>query len=238
MNDRFDAHYPDVSWLAWNRSFDLAGQLALCAGQLEMLRQTLGPTWALLGKPRVRQAGLAEAKFLAKHLIRVASESVDFYATVDFITHDAYARLDEMRRANGDRSLIGHLKNWDKLTHEHMVPGTAVLHAVTGLQSEEPILPVLEALSFRALISGTKRKSAAASVTEAHVLDVQHGLKSSLPATLPGRLLDQGFKAPSEVPFRFWPLMRYDAAGLLPNLVPVTGRARSLLAAYGSARPD
>jgi hypothetical protein len=32
--------------------------------------------------------------------------------------------------------------------------------------------------------------------------------------------------------------MRYEAAGLLPNLVPVTGRARSLLAAYGSARPD
>lgn len=200
MNDRFDARYRDVDWLSWNRTFEPAEQLALCAGQLDMLRRTLGQKWPLLGKPRVRQAGLAEAKFLVKHVIRVASESVDFYATVDFITANAYERLDDMRRANGDRSLIGHLKNWDKLIHEHMVPGTVVLQAVCRLKPDEPILPVLEALSFRALVSGTKRKHAGASATDAHLLDVECGLKSKLPAILPASLFNRGFREVPQVP--------------------------------------
>ncbi|KFI08308.1 hypothetical protein [Massilia sp. BSC265] len=238
MNDRFDVRHRNVQWLAWNRSFDPAQQLAVCASQLEMLRTTLGPNWPLLDKPRARQAGLAEVKFLAKHLIRVASESVDFYATVDFITNDAYERLDGMRRASGDRSLIGHLKNWDELTHEHMVPGTAVLHAVCGLKPDAPVLPVLDALSFRALVSGTKRKSTGNNATDAYLLDVEYGLKSKLPSVLPSRLLNQGLREWNQVPFRFWPLMRYEAAGLLPTLIPVTERARTLLDAYERARPD
>jgi len=237
MNDRFVERYPNVEWLSWNRSFEPAGQLALCAAQLEMLRQTLGHKWPLLGKPRVRQTGLAEAKFLTKHLIRVASESIDFYATVDFITRDAYGRLDDMRRASGDRSLIGHLKNWDQLTHEHMVPGTTVLHAITGLKQDDPILPVLEALSFRARVSGTKRKSANRSETDAYLLDVKHGLRSALPAEPPASLFNQGYREVKAIPFRFWPLMRYEAAGLLPKLIPVTERAKALLDAYQSAGP-
>lgn len=232
VNDRLDVRYRDVQWLAWNRGFEPAQQLALCASQLEMLRSSLGAKWPLLDKPRVRHAGLAEAKFLAKHLIRVASESVDFYATVDFITNDAYDRLDDMRRASGDRSLIGHLKNWDKLTHEHLVPGTAVLHALCGLKPDEPVLPALDALSFRALVSGTKRKNAGRSATDAYLLDVEYGLKSKLPSALPARLREQGLHEWSQVPYRYWPLARYEAAGLLAALIPVTERARTLLDGY------
>ncbi|MGI4721127.1 MAG: hypothetical protein ACRYGO_07985 [Janthinobacterium lividum] len=240
MNDRFDMRRCDVGWLPRNEGFDRNAQLALCAGQLEALRRTLGRDWPLLARPRVRQAGLAEAKFLAKHLIRVASESIDFYATVDFVTRDAYERLGEMRRANGDRALVGHLKNWDKLTHEHMVPGTAVLHAVCGLTPDQPILPVLDALGFRALVSGTKRKRAGGGATDAYLLDVEHGLKSRLPAVPPATLLGRGYRETSGVPLHFWPLMRYEAAGLLPALVPLNERARNLLDEYegGDPRPD
>jgi hypothetical protein len=237
MNDRVDAHLLDVDWPAWNRTFDRAAQLALCAGQLEMLRRTLGNKWPLLGGPKPRQAGLAEAKDLAKRLIRVASESVDFYATVDFITHAAHGRLDDMRRANDGRPLIGHLKNWEKLTHEHMVPGTVVLDAVTSLPADQPILPVLDALSYRALVSRSARESPDRHETDAYLLDGKDGWKSALPDVSATGLFARGFLALDDVPFQFWPLMRYEAAGLLEKLVPVNERARTLLAAYETARP-
>lgn len=76
MNDRFDDPYRDLSWPGWNLAFDRDRHLALCAGQLDILRQALGAQWPLLGKQGVRKAGLAEAKVLAKHIIRVASKSL------------------------------------------------------------------------------------------------------------------------------------------------------------------
>lgn len=238
MDERSDDGGRNPDWLAWNEDFDRDAQLALCAGQLEALRRTLGNKWPLLGQPGPRQAGLAEARELAKRLIRVASESVDFYATVDFVTHAAYDRLDAMRRANDGRPLIGHLKNWQQLTHEHMVPGTVVLDAVLALDAEAPILPVLDALGFRALVSRSPLASAERRQTDAYLLDVGLGLKCGLPALSATALAGRGFRSLGEVPLRFWPLMRYEAAGLLDQLVAVNGRARALRAAYAAARPD
>lgn len=220
MNDRLHDSARDASWPLWNHGFDRDAHLALCAGQLELLRRTLGDKWRLLGQAKARQAGIAEAKNLTKGVIRVASESVDFYATVDFITHAALDRLDAMRSANGGRPLIGHLTNSDTLTHEHMVPGTVVMNTLIGLDNDAPILPVLEALSFRALVSQSSRGNADRQQTDAYLLDVHSGLKSKVPP------------ACATAPFRFWPLMRYEAAGLLEQLIPVTDRARTLLADY------
>ena len=224
--------FPDLKWLKWNDTFKATNQIALCASQLEMLRTSLGDKWPLLCKAGARQAGLAEAKALAKLIIRVASESVDFYATVDFITTSAYLRLEGMRSTNGGRSLIGHLKNSSQLAHEHMVPGNAVLQAVCGLKPDAPVLPMLEALCFRALVSTAKRDGDDSNETDLYLLDRTYGLKSVLPAICSPTLIERGFREVGEVPFHFWPLMRYEAAGLLPNLIPMSGRARELLDAY------
>jgi hypothetical protein len=130
------------------------------------------------------------------------------------------------------------LKNSDRLTHEHMVPGAVVLRALTELAPREPVLPVREALSFRALVSTAKRTDADRPDTDAYLLDYKVGMKSTLPGRVPDTLARQGFRAVSEVPLPLWPVMRYDAAGLLHKLLPVTERARVLLAAYASVRPD
>ncbi len=220
-----------------NGAFDRDAQLRLCAAQLEILRTTLGERWPALRKTRLRQEGLAEAKSLVKHIIRVASESVDFYATVDFVTQQAEERLARMREASNGRALLGHRKNWDQLTHEHMVPGSAVLHALTELAPGAPILPVLDELSFRALVSGSKRGGAVHAGTDAHLLDSSSGLKQRLPEVEKTGLFARGFASIDEVPFRLRPLMRYDAVGLLDGLVPQNARAASLKQAYLDALP-
>jgi hypothetical protein len=221
----------------WNHEFNRAAQLAMCARQLHMLRRTLGDKWPLLRQDDARDAGLAEAKDLAKRLIRVASESVDFYATVDFITQAAHGRLEDMRQESGGRSLIGHLNNTERLTHEHMVPGKVVLDTLTTLKPGARILPVLEALSFRALVSKSPTGSTGWQLTDAYLLDVEFKLKCRLPALQDTSLGARGFRTMDEVPFAFWPLMRYEATGLLDGLIPVNQRARDLLGAYANAAP-
>lgn len=226
-----------IEWLAFRDNFDKDAQIRLCAQQLEVLRTAIGEKWQDLGKGGARGAGVAEAKALVKHVIRVASESVDFYATVDFITHRAHDHFESMRKAHPQNaSLIGHLKSWDHVTHEHMVPGSEVLKALTeGGPASRPIAPILDSLSYRALVSGSKKKGARDTQSDAYKLDSLY--KSKLPALSNTSLHAKGFHNLEQVPLELRALMRYDAAGLLTQLLPVSTRAVKLLRAYEHARP-
>lgn len=229
-----DGRNYDLSWLAFNNKFDRNAHISLCAMQLEAMRTALGEKWAGLGNRSVRAEGMAEAKSLVKHIIRVASESVDFYATVDFLTESSYRHLESMKNAHRQKiSLVGHLQCWNLLTHEHMVPGSEVLRAIAS--SPLPVQAILEALSFRALVSGSKKKNGMDPASDVYKLDTESKLKSKLPPLSDTTLYARGFRNIDQVPLQLRALMRYDAAGLLGQLIPVNTRASALVNAYEMA---
>lgn len=205
-------------------------QLQMCARQLEALREAVGPRWAKLVTQQKRSDGQAELKLFVKDLIRKSSESADFYATVDFITRDAYRHIDEQRAQHcHNRSLRKHLANWDKLSHEHMVPGDVIFRTLIRSPCRD-LLALLEPLSYRALLSGSKRKrkSSATNVTDIETLD------SKYPSTVPEPRQIREFSQFElrNSPLKFWGLVRYDVAGLLENLIPISSRAEQTLHEY------
>ncbi|MEX5746210.1 hypothetical protein [Massilia sp. X63] len=213
---------PDIKLFKFRDDFERAGQIGLCATSIEGIRAHLGADWQELAKPvGKRETRLREARKLVKHLIRVASESTDFYRTVDFISRAAAATVEQARVRNQWKSLAGHLAPSAELTHEHMVPCEVVLRELAAAPAGVPLAGLLEPLTYRALVCKKK---------EIRTLD-KPALRSRLPA-----LAETGLAAApprqEPMPEAFKALMRYDAAGLLHELIPVSARAAHLKQAY------
>jgi hypothetical protein len=163
---------PNIKLFKFRDDFDRDTHITLCAASIEGIRDHLGKQWQDLLKPaRQRDLRLREARNLVKHLIRVASESADFYRTVDFITRSAATTVEAARVANAGKALVGHLQPSSELTHEHMVPGEAVMRELLHAPAGMPLAEVLEPLTYRALVC---KKS------ELHKLD-SPDLRSALP---------------------------------------------------------
>lgn len=213
---------PDTKLFRFRNDFKRDAQIALCATSIESVRTHLGSDWHELLKPVAERAPhLREARKLVKHLVRVAGESTDFYCTVDFITLPAALTVENARKRNGGKPLASHLVPSADLTHEHMVPCEVVLQELVRAPAGQPLADVLEPLSYRALVCKKKEIRALDSGT----------LRSALPPVSETRLAIGDASDPS-IPPAFKALMRYDAAGLLGRLLPVTPRAAELQHAY------
>lgn len=213
-------------------------QIRLCARHLEAMRDEMGEEWwqfaafkevkwsrKTVCAPTPPNKWSRERVSLAGHFVRHACESADFPATVDFVTKKALAIIDQSKLTNPRRQ-IGNLTQWDLLTHEHMVPGGAVLRLLTNKAyrpASGPVYDLLLPLSFRALVTGTKKKAKDAALdTEIGKLDRRFSSRLPLLNEVPGL---NDLNALDEVPPNLYALMRYDAAGLLEELEPVNARA-------------
>lgn len=226
------------------RQFDHNEQAKLCARHLELLRADLASAWWAYPKEERRQSArrgganwiegpwTREQVGLAGHLIRHAGESADFPATVDFVTRATLEHIKASLGASRKRT-TGNLKQWGLFTHEHMVPGQAVLRLLTDADhpgSRGDLQPLLSALSLRALVTGTKRKRTEGwTRQEINALDARWSDNLPTPADIQGW---QGALRLVEVPAQYYGLMRYEAAGLLKELVPVSLRGKIVLAEY------
>lgn len=226
----------------FNRQFRHAEQIALCARHLEVMRADLGDAWWKLGAAAAHDdehavalspAWTAEKRTLAKHLIRHATESAIHPTTVDFITKATRGHIQD-KRSRSKRCTTGALKQWSLFTHEHMVPGAEILRLLTApdfpQNRAEHLAPLLGALSWRALITGTKRKKDKGAPTfEVGQLD------SRFPESLPDASEVPGWNGPAslkDIPPQYYAFMRYDAADLLSALEPVSERAERMVEQY------
>jgi hypothetical protein len=221
------------------KGFDRHGQIKMCAHQLLALKDQLGERWRdLCGTPH-RSQGLGQAKKLAKHLIRVASESTDHLCTVDFVSAGAVRELAFLRDEHPRKqALQGHLADSLRLTHEHMVPGDVVINELTSRRTKDTIeyyTELLEAYSYRALIS--KTISATEQSAESDITRLDKEYKQRLPFLQDTSFSKLGHNNLGELPFRFHPLLRYDAVGLLDQLIPVSARAKRLILDYLNPEP-
>jgi hypothetical protein len=205
--------------------FNLEKQLELCAKQLKQIRSALGKDWVKLSDKDQTFANKSETKKLVKHLIRICSESVDFYATVDFITKDASTILKNCAKVGGPRK--AHLTQWDKLSHEHMVPCEAVLIELT--KKDADILEVLKDLSFRALVTGPRREG-----TNNEVTRLDENYRSILPPNM--KFVKKGIMKLVDIDRRFYSLLRYEKVKMIDDLIPISARAGELLKDYKKFR--
>lgn len=227
----------------FRRDFEHEDQVRLCARHLELMRTDMGPEWSTWSqvKPGNRKKPLIkpsrtgwtpERVDLAGHFVRHASESSNYEATVDFITHKT---LDVIKRSRVlyPRRTTFHLNQWKLFTHEHMVPGAAALRVLTDpdyAPNQGPLHELLSAMSFRALVTGTKcTQEDATADNEVAQVDLKY------PSCLPEPCDVPGWHGPAnlrEVDPAYYALMRYDAAGLLDELLAVSPRAETALAKY------
>jgi hypothetical protein len=211
----------DISKFQFRDNFERADHTKLCAVSIEGIRTHLGARWSALFRPTAeRDPQLREARKLVKHLVRVASESTDFYCTVDFITRSAAITVEKARKKNNWKALAGHLQPSSELTHEHMVPGEVVMAALSEAPPDRPLFEVLEPLTYRALVCKKK---------DIHRLDKE--MRSTLPKIEQTRLAKRARES-VPVPPAFKALVRYDAAHLLEDLIPVSPRAAQLKTEY------
>lgn len=227
----------------FRRDFEHEDQVRLCARHLEVMREDMGAEWSTWSqvKPGNRKKALIkpsrtgwtpERVDLAGHFVRHASESSDFAATIDFIT---YKTLDVIKRSRAlyPRRTTFHLNQWKLYTHEHMVPGAAALRVLTDpdyAPNRGPLYELLSAMSFRALITGTKcKKDDATAENEVAQVDFKYSSRLPEPGDVPS------WPGPADlrdVLPAYYALMRYEAASLLGELIAVSPRAETALAKY------
>lgn len=229
----------------FRKDFSHEDQVRLCASHLEVMRKDMGEEWwefsafkeVKWSRNTVSASGTQnkwsrERVSLAGHFVRHACESADFPATVDFVTKKALGVINASKELYPKRQ-IGNLTQWDLLSHEHMVPGGAVLRLLTRKgypPAVGPVYDLLLPLSFRALVTGTKKKSKDVSGdTEIGKLDGRFPSRLPLLAEVPGC---EGLENLDEVPPNLYALLRYDAAGLLDELLPNNARAEKAVADY------
>lgn len=220
-------------------------QIRLCARHLEVMRDEMDEEWWKFAAfkevkwsrktvcvPTPPHQWSRERVGMAGHFVRHACESADYPATVDFVTKKALAIIDKSKMTNPRRQ-IGNLTQWDKLSHEHMVPGDAVLRLLTDKRCQPAsgrVYDLLLPLSFRALVTGTKKKPKDPTLdTEIGKLDGRFASRLPLLDEVPGL---KGLKNLDEVPPTLYALLRYDAAGLLDELEPLNPRAQKAKAEY------
>lgn len=212
------------------------------AAQIDLCVKLIANTLNLLDEDQreklktnaIEEVNLRTKKSLLKTLIRISSESSNYEQTVDFVSYDApaeKARVSELKKVNATaknaataaREPFSNTDAKQKLSHEHMVPGAYVFEKVMDSQDEARISLLMNAVGFRALIyrgdNSDKR-------TEHGRLDGMH--KSDIPPLIKS----------SDVPLKFYPFARYEAAGLYSSLLPVSTRGLALWTEYEQIRPD
>jgi hypothetical protein len=243
MSDNRTVNAADLA--LFRRDFEHEDQVQLCARHLELMREDMGDEWGTwtLVKPGNRLKALItpsrtgwtlERIDLAGHFVRHASESSDHEATVDFITYKTLDIIKRSRALYPRRKKRGyHLNQWKLFTHEHMVPGAAVLRVLTDpgyTPNQGRLYELLSAMSFRALVTGTKSKREDANAdNELAQLDTLYSSRLPEPKDVPGWL---GPLSLHQVPACHYAFMRYDAAGLLDELIALNPRAERALANY------
>jgi len=167
--------------------FDRDSHIRRYAAMLDALRHEVGDHhWHLLAHDERPSFPLAmELKRTITDLVQKCSESRDFYATPDFVTQGA---MDEIQVAVQEsprrKPLKRHLRDWSRVSHEHMCPNKQVLLHLTNPDSEHDTETLLKLLSFRALISGSKRKKGIRPANETDGTDLAK-LDSQYASSLP-----------------------------------------------------
>lgn len=229
---------PTIPDALFDLSFDHRAQVRFCAQHLELMRNELKEAWwnyaehkAAHGN-RCTDCWTREKADLAAYLIRHASESSNYPATVDFVTEGALRSIVQKKATHTARHTgISHLMQWELFTHEHMVPGSAALHLLTNRAiATASVAQMLEGFSYRALITGTSKKRTKG-VPNGELGKLDAKFKARLPEQdeLPGWAKGQGL---SSIPTQYYGLIRYEVAGLLNDLRPVSVRAQELLKEY------
>ena len=204
---------PEAKDFQFRLGFDHNEQIKICTAQLEALRDGFEAHWEKLSND---DGYMKEYKNLAKHIIRVSSESCDHQHTVDFVTKSVLAHL-ELSAQTANRALMGHLRDSKKLAHEHMVPIQAALKHLLSLKGERLEEP-LRKVGYRALILRSE--------ADEHLDRRGNPLRNNVPQ----EVIEHG------VPLQFWGLARYEKAVLFDELEPITQRAKDLHAAYEPER--
>lgn len=215
----------------FRRDFDQNAQERMCAMLLETMRGSMSDSWWNCTTWTREQTEVVSV------LIRQAGESRDFSYTADFITKDVCDVLLESIEASSGRRRRHLNKRKGRFHHEHMVPGGVALRLLAERDNPEThgaLAPLLAKLDFRALL-GVRPQAVGryAGISEAKRLDGLLKLKSVVPE--PSKII--GWRGPArltEVPWEFYGLVRYDAAGLLDdgNLLTVSSRANRTLERY------
>ncbi len=202
--------------------FDIEKQISLSAKLIESLRSELHEEWDRLENDNMI-SNQKEIKNLVKHIIRISNESIDFPTTIDFITIGALDILKKLKSANNGVALKKHLYQWNELSHEHMVPGEAVFNEL--IKENAKIFDILNLLSYRTLVTGPNRKD-----RENEVRSLDKNYQSTLPETI--IFENKREISRKEIEMCFFPLLRYEAVGIIDNLIPISSRAVTLLEKY------
>jgi len=224
-------HFRFDSSIDADNGFDRRSQIERCAYLLTSLRDRLGDRWWEL----FVQERNSEIKDIVKSLIRISSESLDFARTVDFITKKVLNELEAKRNAHKQKKACrGHITGLKTFSHEHMVPGEWIFKAITDPTCKDSLgslESLLDEFGFRALVFGRNKKvrGEKSPQSETTKLDEKE-FRCTIPE--PTTIVELKGLTLARIERRFYPILRYDAAGLVSELIPVSDRARSLLAAY------
>jgi hypothetical protein len=229
----------------FRQDFEHEDQVRMCARHLELMRTDMDAEWGTWAQVKpgkglkslispTRTGWTPERVGMAGHFVRHASESSNHEATVDFITHKTLDIIKGSRALYPRRKKASyHLNQWKLFAHEHMVPGAAALRLLTDPdfpRNQGPLYELLSALSFRALVTRTKGKRADATAeNEVGMVDKKYASRLPKPCEI------SGWPGPNDlykIDPRYYGLMRYDAAGLLDELIAVSPRAVKALADY------
>lgn len=213
--------------------FDRDTHIERYAALLDTLKSILGDDWYRLADEKAAIHLGSEMKRTVLALVRQCSESCDHETTVDFVTTGAIREIQaRIAPRSTQRVLKGDLKATGRVAHEHMCPTSEVLRCLTNKESPpQNTAKILEMLSFRALVSGPRTTLAYRKQKPLSAWSEVDRLDSEFPDRVPkasemGKLIDR------RVQLKYYPLLRYHKVGLLDALIPITERARRLLAEY------
>lgn len=186
-----------------------------CADMLSILKDgVFRERWKGGWKPKHKGTWEKEETAIVSMLIRLSGELPNYRKNVDFITREVKASIE--KEVKGKQVGV-----WSKdFHHEHMVPGSQSILLIT--RGDDPIEDTLASINYRALVTKDEQK----------ILN-KNGLKTGVPEANDVN----GWKGkPEPVPVEFYCLFRYDVAGILNDLIPVSERAQNLLLAYRQFR--
>lgn len=146
---------PDIASL-FNSEFSRNEQLELVASTLEHLRATYPGRWDSLG----RGERVPEFKAVVSSLVRAADESVDYQATVAYVTQAVLDELEALASSRQPRRVYkGDLTDASRFSHEHATPVEVLVRTLTlAANRDAPILDILQALCCRVLVTNAERK--------------------------------------------------------------------------------
>ncbi|CAM2182007.1 conserved hypothetical protein [Paraburkholderia sacchari] len=212
--------------------FDRDRHIQMYAAMLDALRSHVGDDWYRLSGKNSSVHLAPEMKRTISALVRKCSESCDYETTVDFVTTGAMREIEKrMISRSKQRVLKGDLAAHSTVAHEHMCPTSEVFRCLTSRKFESvSTAEVLKLLTVRALVSGPRTKAAQRPVDWSGWTDVDK-LDSKYANRIPSAN-EMKELVGKEVPWQYYPLLRYHKVGLLDDLIAVTGRADTLVREY------